>query len=425
MTRMVAASAVLLALVIPALAQDSLNCRQVGLWPPGGIADNGGWGIALDPVRNLGFLAMEADESLGRDLYYGVRILDVSDPTQPRKLSRFYPGHDDNATGLEYQANRLYLGYEGEPLQVWDVSDPEQPQHLGTQQASYGGYRLTLAGEYAYLAALCAGLRIVDVSDPRNPVEIGHCATGHINDIAVTGELAYVVGDSVLHVVDLNDPTNPYRVGYWTAPVQRWLEGVAVAGDYAYLTQELRSDSGYLYVVDVSNPEEPVLVGSRRTGREPRQITVSDDLAYVATYPGLFIYDVTNPADPVEVGYYLAPSPWAPVVAGELVYVADLLAGLRVIEFLGAGVEEPPDTRPRFTGRSPTVVRGVLNLGAGHDRNPPGDFGSCPKPALLDISGRKVMELVPGENDVRHLAPGVYFVRRQDTGESGRLVLVE
>ncbi|MFO7637977.1 MAG: hypothetical protein R6X14_01535 [bacterium] len=35
------------------------------------------------------------------------------------------------------------------------------------------------------------------------------------------------------------------------------------------------------------------------------------------------------------------------------------------------------------------------------------------------------LELVPGESDVRHLAPGVYFIRRQDTGESGRLVLVE
>jgi len=29
--------------------------------------------------------------------------------------------------------------------------------------------------------------------------------------------------------------------------------------------------------------------------------------------------------------------------------------------------------------------------------------------ALLDISGRRVMDLKPGANDVRALAPGVYF----------------
>jgi hypothetical protein len=30
---------------------------------------------------------------------------------------------------------------------------------------------------------------------------------------------------------------------------------------------------------------------------------------------------------------------------------------------------------------------------------------------LLDIQGRKVMELVPGANDVSRLVPGVYIVR--------------
>ncbi|MEO0071000.1 MAG: T9SS type A sorting domain-containing protein, partial [candidate division WOR-3 bacterium] len=29
---------------------------------------------------------------------------------------------------------------------------------------------------------------------------------------------------------------------------------------------------------------------------------------------------------------------------------------------------------------------------------------------LFDITGRKVFELMPGANDIRHLAPGVYFV---------------
>jgi hypothetical protein len=30
---------------------------------------------------------------------------------------------------------------------------------------------------------------------------------------------------------------------------------------------------------------------------------------------------------------------------------------------------------------------------------------------LLDVSGRKVLDLRPGPNDVRALSPGVYFVR--------------
>jgi hypothetical protein len=33
--------------------------------------------------------------------------------------------------------------------------------------------------------------------------------------------------------------------------------------------------------------------------------------------------------------------------------------------------------------------------------------------SLLDISGRKVLDLKSGANDVRALAPGVYFVREE------------
>jgi DNA-binding beta-propeller fold protein YncE len=43
---------------------------------------------------------------------------------------------------------------------------------------------------------------------------------------------------------------------------------------------------------------------------------------------------------------------------------------------------------------------------------------------LYAPDGRRVAALAPGENDIRQLARGVYFVRRQDTGESSRLVLV-
>jgi len=49
-----------------------------------------------------------------------------------------------------------------------------------------------------------------------------------------------------------------------------------------------------------------------------------------------------------------------------------------------------------------TVVRGVLFL-------PPSLLS--PPSSLLSVDGRKVLDLHPGANDVRALAPGVYFVR--------------
>ena len=67
--------------------------------------------------------------------------------------------------------------------------------------------------------------------------------------------------------------------------------------------------------------------------------------------------------------------------------------------------------------------RGVMNAGAsvvGDILFLPGATSHKPQAAsLMDEAGRKVMDLRPGANDVRALAPGVYFVRQQDSRGQG------
>ena len=61
-------------------------------------------------------------------------------------------------------------------------------------------------------------------------------------------------------------------------------------------------------------------------------------------------------------------------------------------------------------GIHPTVVRDVLVLPA------------APSPwlrnssLLLDVSGRRVLDLQPGPNDVSRFSPGVYFLRSANSG---------
>jgi hypothetical protein len=69
---------------------------------------------------------------------------------------------------------------------------------------------------------------------------------------------------------------------------------------------------------------------------------------------------------------------------------------------------------------SATVVRGVLFLPCRSDF-PVANRGKDAAPTfLLDATGRKVMELGPGPNDVSCLAPGVYFIRDQGSGVGGQ-----
>ena len=47
----------------------------------------------------------------------------------------------------------------------------------------------------------------------------------------------------------------------------------------------------------------------------------------------------------------------------------------------------------------------------------PGKSDRVPRPALLDVCGRRVISLQPGGNDIRHVGPGVYFVRTAESDE--------
>ena len=70
------------------------------------------------------------------------------------------------------------------------------------------------------------------------------------------------------------------------------------------------------------------------------------------------------------------------------------------------GTEEPGWPSAQCTWSCATMVRGVLRVRETEMTN-----DQCPM-TLLDITGRKVIDLAPGENDVSRIAPGVYFVFR-------------
>jgi len=77
-----------------------------------------------------------------------------------------------------------------------------------------------------------------------------------------------------------------------------------------------------------------------------------------------------------------------------------------------SGVAECPKPRSTDSKLGPSIIHGVLVLpGFGTRSELPERNSFMSRTALLDISGRKVMGLHPGANDVRMLAPGVYFVR--------------
>jgi hypothetical protein len=104
---------------------------------------------------------------------------------------------------------------------------------------------------------------------------------------------------------------------------------------------------------------------------------------------------------------FLVYQGWAGTVGGKT-YNTDRIWGKMNPS---TGIEETMNEERGAMNPGPTIVRGTLFLSASGVRREASSI-------LLDISGRKVLPLKPGANDVSRLSPGVYFVREQSVVSS-------
>jgi len=342
----------------------------------------------------------------------GLAVIDVSDSGNPSLVA--YCDDVGYVCDVAVAGDYAYVTATGAGLRVIDVSDPANPHEVAS--CSLYVYAVAVAGGYAYLLSF-DGLRVIDISDPRSPRQVGYCAMPRsAYDVAVAGNYAYLAAfSSGLRVIDVADPRNPYEVGF----SRNWLLytfGVAVDGTWAYGADVVNG----LVTVDVTDPRNPLEVGRFYPLYGAMRVAVAGASAYLVNQNnGMRVIDVADPQNPHEDGYYETPGTDRDVAAiGTIAYVADGGAGLQIIEFYGGGAtEERKKTEvKRETGT--TVVRGVLYVGLGTRSELPGRNSVMSRAVLLDATGRKVKELQAGPNDVRHVAPGVYFVREQSAFSS-------
>lgn len=194
-------------------------------------------------------------------------------------------------------------------LRIIDISDPTQPQAVGFCDTPWTPQSVSVSGDYAYVSDGLYGLRIIDVSIPSSPTEVkvvpetpGTVTTLHT---AIAGNYAYVAeSDGGLRVLNISDPTSPTTVYQYTS---RSVYSVAVVGQYAYLGSLYGSVTGTFVVLNISNPAAPVEVGTTTFSETPYWIEVVNSRAYVASgVYGNFLttINVSNPNAPSVLGEY-------------------------------------------------------------------------------------------------------------------------
>jgi hypothetical protein len=255
-------------------------------------------------------------------------VLDITDSTAPTVVGKtaVFP---DIVQDIYVSGDYAYVAADDAGLRVMDVSDPANPTEVGYYDTPGCAKGVDISGSYAYVADEYEGLRVVDVSDPANPTEVGYYDTPWDADgVDISGSYAYVADSgSGLRVVDVSDPSDPTEVGYYDTPGYAY--GVYVSASTAYVAD----GSEGLRVVDVSDPANPTEVGYYDTQGDAQSVHVSGSYAFVADWYGLRVVDVSNPANPSEVGYYDTQGITHDVyVSGDYACVADGTGSLRVVD---------------------------------------------------------------------------------------------
>jgi hypothetical protein len=274
-------------------------------------------------------------------------------------------------------------GCFGDRMYVWDVTDPGRPLLTDSvmvdarivNDVTVNADRTIGVITREQASSRRNGIVLLDLSEPAHPTvlsEFWETVTGGVHTTFIDGDLVYAVhnGTADLHIIDISDPRAPVQVGRWG--IQRhpakYLHDVWVEDGLAYLSYW---DDG-LVIVDVGNgvmsgsPRNPQMVSQANyryewRGRQygnthmavpytnaagHRYVFVGDEIlpdrfdgsTAVAAGGYLHVFDVTDIRRPIEVAFYRLPDAgthnfW---IEDDVLYLAYYNAGLRALDVSGA-----------------------------------------------------------------------------------------
>jgi hypothetical protein len=254
------------------------------------------------------------------NLYSPYQVASITIPSGPWKL--------------DVREDHAYLagGYSG--LRAIDITDPFHPAEDGFFETFGRTATMCRSGDHGFLAEHDDGVLVLDLTDLSNPTLVGQYDTpGYTYDVKVAGDYAYIADwDGGLRIADITDPIHPMEMG--VAPIAQ-AHVVCVAGDHAYVVDNIVNESDWIRVVDISDPENPYELGARHMESDISALAVSGDYLYAAARDlGMRVLDVSDPHNPEEVGSYVFPDVWDVETAGNYAYItsADWDGGLLTLD---------------------------------------------------------------------------------------------
>ncbi|MDP8241136.1 MAG: T9SS type A sorting domain-containing protein [Candidatus Hatepunaea meridiana] len=247
----------------------------------------------------------------GRDIH----IINISDPEELRLADRIgcynVRLEDVYLSGdICYIASQSGVNVGGGILKV-DISNPQRVEISDAFYIIgypcnidiYGNYAFLTEGEYngfpEEFDLTFPGVNIFNISNPRRPSHVCHYEVfaERCIDVEVVDDIMYLTAGYGMKIVDVSRIDRLRRIS--SINIRVLTSSLTISGDYAYIGASYPNYG--LYIVDISDPEEPQIVSSileiNDVELNAKEVKIVDDIAYIATH-NLILLDISNPEEP-------------------------------------------------------------------------------------------------------------------------------
>jgi hypothetical protein len=256
-----------------------------------------------------------------------IQFLDLTPRSNPQSIARL---SGDRIESIDAQGDLIGARTSNGNLLLYDRQIPSQPRLISTLSVApgveFGG--VAFAGNTVYYGAGGIGVAVIDIADPLQPIRINTFDTpGSPAGLLADQNKLYVCDSSQFMTFDITDRMKPSLVGAVAIPAV----SCTIVGTHAFVA----AGTAGLYVVDISSPTIPRVVGRFNSPDAAREVAVIGNIALLADRLSLAVVDISDLSvpRPVRTLPYKAQSI---AVSSKYAYIADQATGLNVFDITEA-----------------------------------------------------------------------------------------